>query len=148
MTVPESPTEAALYTTLTGGTALTALLAGTASVYNTVIPAGASYPCVVFNLAAGLDANDEPGHRRHQEEYQVKVVDQTSMAHAGSVAAQIDTLLHAVGPGTASNLSVSGYRVLFQERVRPVRYVESSAEGQRFYHAGGIYRVRLEEGTS
>ncbi len=53
---------ASIYGTLTGGTALTALLAGTASIYNTVVPQGAAFPYLVFNQQAAQseieDAND------------------------------------------------------------------------------------------
>ena len=54
----------------------------------------------------------------------------------------------AFADAVAARLAVSGYRNLWQARVRPIRFVESTPEGRRFYHAGGIYRIRLEEGTS
>ena len=148
MTIPEHALEAALYTRLTGGTAFTALLSGTASVYNTVAPAGASYPFCVFNLASGIDLNAEPGHRRHQLDYQIKVVSQTSQANAGLASVQLDALMHAAGPSAASRLSVTGYRNLFQERIHPVRFVEPSDVATPYYHSGGVYRFHLEEGTS
>ena len=50
----------AIYTTLTGGTALTSLLAGTASVYYNAAPDDATFPYVVFNYQSNLEENQTP----------------------------------------------------------------------------------------
>ena len=128
----------ALYEAMTGGTALTALLAGTASIYNSIAPPGSSFDYVVFNQQAGADENMDD-HRRTDWRYTVKAVSATSPAAAGIIAAAIDDLLHD------APLSVTGYANLWQRRVSTVEFTEVTPAGEYYYHAGGIYQFRLEE---
>ena len=129
--------ETALYTQLTGGTALTALLAGTTSVYNTQAPPGAAFPYVVFNLASGLTENVDD-NERDDLYYTVKGVGTATMGQVGNIAAQLDSLLHK------QSLSVSGYTNLWQRRTARVQYAEVDA-GITYYHQGGTYRFRLHK---
>lgn len=130
--------ETAIFEAMTGGTALTALLAGTASVYNNVAPPASSYDYVVFNQQAGADENMDE-HRRVDWRYTVKAVSGTSTAAAGLIANEIDDLLHD------APLTISGYVNLWQRRVSTVRFTEVTPEGEYYYHAGGIYQFRLEK---
>lgn len=128
--------ELAIRSTLTGGTALTALLAGTASVYNAAVPRGVSFPCVVVNLQGGGDANETP-RRRKDLLYQAKAISTASMTAAGAIDNEVDSLLHN------KTLTVTGWTNFWLARERDIRYVEVDPEGVEYYHSGGIYRIRL-----
>lgn len=130
--------EIALYEALTGGTALTALLAGTTSVYNNTAPADSPFDYVSFNQQVGDDENMDD-HRRVDWRYTVKGVSAVSMAAGGNIATEIDALLHAIP------LTVSGWTNIWQRRLNTIRYQEITAEGECFYHCGGIYQFRLEK---
>lgn len=130
-------TETALYGTLTGGTALTNLLAaGTAGVYGYQAPQGSTYPLVEFGLASGEDVSTTP-HREDSEIYLVKGVSTVSMQQAGAIEAQIDALLHR------QTLTVTGYTNILTKRETQVRYVETADDGRQYWHAGAHYRVWL-----
>ena len=127
----------AIRSTLTGGTALTALLSGTASVYHLVAGRSESYPCVVWQQQGGGDENDHPT-RTKDLLYTIKAVSHTSATEAGNVDAQIDALLHD------KTLTVSGWSVNFWTmRETDVEYAEPDGAGGYYYHTGGVYRVRL-----
>ena len=97
--------ETALLGTLTGGTALTALLAGgSASVYNGQPPREGVLPWVQFSLASGIEENITPADTQRYV-YLVKGV-ASSLNTAGLIAEQIHTLLHG------TNLTVSGIGLL------------------------------------
>lgn len=132
--------EIALFSTLTGATALTSLLSGTAAVYNQQAPQQASPPYVVFGLNGGGDDNDNP-HRAKSLVYSVKAVGTAGFANAGSIDAQIDAALHH------ATLSPSGWTNFWTARESDFRFVETptDAGGRRFYHAGGLYRVRIAQ---
>lgn len=128
--------EQSLYQTLTGGTALTSLLGGTANVYNQSIPSTGSYPCVVFTFSGGGDANQTP-LRRKDVLYSIKAISQTSVANAGAIDAQIDALLHS------ATLAVTGWANYWTAREGDISYTEVTERGERYYHNGGVYRFRL-----
>lgn len=130
--------KAAFYSTLTGGTALTALLAGTTSVYDSIAPREASFDYVVFNQSGGGDNNRTP-RRSKDELWTVKAVSATSARTAGNIDAQIDELLHG------QTLTVTGWTNYWTMRERDIEYVETTPEGRNIWHVGGIYRVRLCE---
>jgi len=132
--------ETALYSKLTDGTALTAKLAGTASVYNQIAPRGAAMPYVVFGLQGGGDENITPARFKNLV-YSVKAVSESSMKSAGEIDAEIDNLLHK---GT---LSVTGWGVMWCMREADYRYTETTAEGRNVWHVGGNYRIRLYDNT-
>lgn len=129
---------AALYSTLAGGTALTALLAGTTSVYDSLVPHGASFGVVVFSLQGGGDANETP-RRRKELLYTVKGISATSMKAAGAIDAQIDALLHE------KTLAVTGWENYSVMREVDIAYAETTPEGRNYWHVGGTYRIRLCE---
>lgn len=124
--------ETALYSRLAGGSALTALLGGTA-IYNATPPLNVARPWVVFSLASGIEENQTPTDTQRLV-YLVKGV-ANSLLQAGSIAAEIHTLLHhqeaAVGGG-----------VFWAARETLVRYQETDPAGNLIAHAGGEYAFR------
>lgn len=129
---------AALYSTLSGGTALTALLAGTTSVYFEQAPDDAALPYVVWNYQGGGDDNKSP-HRTKQIVAFVRGYNQTGPALAGSIDAQIDALLHRQA------LTVSGWANYWTAREQDLSAVETDAANVKTWMSGGYYRVRLED---
>ena len=130
--------ELALYARLTTFSALTTLLAGTASVYNQQAPTGAALPYVVFNLMAGGDDNDNP-NRALSLLYNVKAVGTAGFLNSGNIDTQIDAALHA------QTLTVSGWANIWTHRITNQRYVETVEGGRRYFHAGGQYRIRIAQ---
>ena len=132
--------DSAIRSKLTGGTALTALLGGTANVYHlTVGRAGTIYPAVVFQQQGGGDENEHPARMKNLL-YTVKAVSHTSATEAGSVDAQIDALMHD------ATLTVTGWSSNFWTmRETDFEYAESDGAGGHYFHTGGVYRVRLAE---
>ena len=128
----------ALYSALTGGTALTALLAGTASIYDSLVPRGSSYPVVVFHLSGGGDANETP-RRRKELLYSVKAISELGAKEAGNIDAQIDPLLHE------ASVSAIGWTNFSLKRESDFSYAETTPEGRNYWHVGGIYRLRFCE---
>ena len=126
-----------LYSTLTGGTALTALLSGTAAVYNTKAPDTATYPYVVFSLQAGQPLNINPSDIR-EEVYWIRAHSQTSMGNAGSIDAQISNLIDR------KTLSISGYTNYFTVREQEVAIVEQAPDGVDVFTAGAMYRISID----
>jgi len=138
MAIDQSALDIALYTALTGGTALTALLAGTASVYYGLAPRGSAFDYVIFNQQAGGIIQTAAECETEDPAYLVKGISSTSIAAAVSIANEIHNIM-------ASDLNVSGYTNLWQERAERVKYTEVADDGQLFYHAGYVYQFRLEE---
>ena len=130
--------ERALRATLTGGTALTALLAGTASVYNGVVPMGQAFPAIVYSHQGGGDINESP-HRSRNLLYTVKAISAVSMTQAGNIDAAADALLH----GKA--LTVSGWTNYWLMRESDLRLVETTPEGGSYFTSGGVYRIRIAQ---
>ena len=128
----------ALYTKLTGGTALVAKLAGTASVYDMVPPSGATFPYVVFGYSGGGYENITPVRYKNFL-YFVKAVSKTSSKNAGEIDAEIDALLHD------TTLTVTGWTNFSIAREDDLDYTEFDREGRSIWHVGGVYRVRLCE---
>jgi hypothetical protein len=128
-------TSAALHTTLTGGTALTAKLAGTASVYDTQAPDGASYNYAVFSHQGGGPDLITPSNIESNLWF-VRVYSATSMKSATEAYAQADLLLHK------KQLSITGLTTFWCAREENVKLVETTPSGNKAYMAGGIYRVR------
>lgn len=128
----------ALYSRLAGGTALTSLLAGgTASIHHRQVQGTAGYPCLTFGWRSGGDEIDNP-HRRVDLTVQIKAISSVGFQQAGNIDAAVDALLHGVP------LTVSGWTNtwLMREGER-IEYVEATPVGELYYHAGGVYRVRL-----
>lgn len=134
----------ALYQRLTGAAALTALLASPTSVYQRRVPQGdGRYPCVLFQKQAGTDDNDNP-HRARQLVYLVKgiVADPRSGGRSGTNAGAIDDQIDAAL--SMRPLTVTGWTNFWLARESDVDYEEDDA-GKRFYHVGGLYRLRIAQ---
>jgi len=127
-------TAAAFYTTLTGGTALTALLAGTASVYDTQAPDNATLPYVVFSHQAGGPENVD-ANNLEQNLWYVRAYSATSAKTATEIFAQADTLINRV------NISITGFNTIWCAREENIKLVENTPSG-RIWSAGGLYRIR------
>jgi hypothetical protein len=133
---------AALWERLTGSPGLTGLLATPTSVYQRRVPQRAAYPLVLFAKQSATDDNDTP-HRARQLVYLVKGIvadaDGASGATAGAIDDQIDAALHM------QPLAVAGWTNVWLVRESDVDYEEdpAAAGGRRYWHAGGLYRIRL-----
>jgi len=127
--------EQAIYSRLSGGTALVAALGGT-MIYNGQIPADISLPAVTFSLASGIEENLTPT-RSQRMVYLVKAV-ANSLSLAGSLAGLIDGLLHD------QPLTIAGANNFWIARETIVRYQEIDPAGHVIGHAGGEYAIRLE----
>jgi hypothetical protein len=127
---------AALFNRLTGATAITSLLAGTAAVYDTQVPPKAVYPLLVYQQQAG-DAETVDPRTRHEKYVTVKAITTDSFKGAEAVDAAVSAQLDAIP------LSVSGHTVIWQRRTADVRYVEVDPAGRNYYHVGGTYYIRL-----
>lgn len=125
-----------VYSTLSAGTALTALLAGSTSIYNMQAPDGATFDYCVWNLQGGGDDN-LTAHRTKNLVLFVRAYSSTSAARAGSIDLQIDALLHK------KVLSVSGWSNFWTAREEDIATVEVTESGNTIWMCGGLYRVRL-----
>jgi hypothetical protein len=128
--------DGAIRSTLTGGTALTSLLSGTASVYHLVAGRSEMYPCIVWQSQGGGDENDHPARTKNLL-YTVKAVSHVSATQAAGIDAQIDALLHG------ATLTVPGWANFWTMREMDIEYAEPDGAGGYYFHAGGVYRVRL-----
>lgn len=127
----------AIYSTLTGGTALTALLnSGTASIFYQQASDHATLPYVVWSHPAGGPTNDYPHDSRSQLVF-IRGYS-TTPALAGTIDAQISALLHR---GT---LSVSGYTNWWLARETDLTLIENAPDGTKVYMAGAYYRINLD----
>lgn len=129
---------AAVYSKLSGGTALTALLATTSSVYYLQAPDGAALDYVVFSYQGGGDEN-WTSHRTKNLMLFARGYSKTGPAQAGSIDAQIDALLHG------TTLTVSGWTNFWTAREEDVSLVETDPAGKHIWMSGGMYRVRAEK---
>jgi hypothetical protein len=130
--------DTALYDTLSAGTALTALLAGTTSIYHGIAPRGSTFDYVVFQLQGGGDSNDTP--RRNKDLiYTIRGVSDDGYKAAGLIDAAVDDLLHG------ATLTVSGWTNYWTHREQDIEYSETTDDGRNIWHVGGLYRVRICE---
>lgn len=127
----------ALYTKLSGGTALTALLASGSSIYYMQAYDNAPLPYVVFDMAAGGPENIN-GSDLRSEVVMVKGYG-TSADRAGSIDAACSSLLHK------GSLSVTGYVNIWCCRETDISLLENTPSGEKVWMSGGYYRVRLTD---
>lgn len=128
----------AVYTKLTAGTALTALLAGTTSIYNVEPPFEAAYSYVVFNIQTGSEANDS-AHRVKEITLQVRAYS-TALNTAGSIDAACDALLHRQA------LNISGWSEIFTpQRTQDIELIEYDEANRPIYTRGGLYDLTIEK---
>jgi hypothetical protein len=130
------PIEVALYNKLKAGTAITALVGGTASyrIYNTVHAQGASLPSIVFQKQGGGHTPDTP-RENVDIIYTVKVLSdnlQTAENIDQAITAALDRQDLSVG---------SGYADYGCFRIGHVHFMEGLIGGSIIYHVGGMYRI-------
>ena len=128
--------DTAIYSQL-GGTAVTNLLAGTASIYSWQAPDDASYPYIVFNDMSDIQSN-MTAHTVHEVVYQVRAFAKTTMKDAKAIDNQIRLRLH----NTA--LSITNFTKLKGVRESAIRFVENLPNGEIEYSAGALYRFVIE----
>ena len=128
--------ETAINTKLSAGTALVALLGGTA-IYNTVAPQDAALPFVVFWNAAGREDNTSP--RRARTCLYAVVAEADTALVAGAIDAAVDALLHG------QSLSITGWSDYWMARELDVSYAERVANGGVIFHRGAQYRIRTNK---
>ena len=124
----------AVYNVLSGNTALTTLLGGTAIHYQQA-PDNAALPYVVFSHQAGQPDNTHGVDDRNQIIY-VRGYSGTA-TQAGSIDLHCGTTLHR------RSLSVSGYTNFWTARETEFNMIENTPSGEKIYMAGAFYRVRL-----
>jgi hypothetical protein len=130
--------DAALYSQLAGGSALTNLLGGTA-IYQYLAPEGISPPYVIYQRQSQVPAYVLSGVAMEDAVYMVKgVTEGPSAVLAGSVAGAIDTLLQDQTLGT-----VTGYTHIHLRRESSIDYVETD-NGVRYSHRGATYRIMVD----
>jgi hypothetical protein len=125
---------AALFLTMQQGTALTALLAGTNSIYKDTAGT-AAYPYVVFNLQGGGEENLSP-NRSKNVVYFIRAYTKASTAAAGNIDTQIDNLLHG------KTLSISGRNNYWTAREGEFEGTEYLSNGEPVFYAGALYRIK------
>lgn len=128
----------ALYTTLSAATALTSLLAGTTAIYHLQAPDNATLPYVVFSHVGGGADNFSPKERENVLEF-VRAYSGSSAAQAGSINAQIRTVLHK------KTLSISGYTNFWCQKEAHLENIDNTTSGEKVWMQGDYYRVRMEK---
>lgn len=128
----------ALYTTLSTGTSLTSLLAGTTSIYHLQAPDNATLPYVVFSHAGGGADNFTPKERENVLEF-VRAYSSSGAAQAGSINAQIRNLLHK------KTLTVSGYANFWCQKEAHLENIENPTSTEKVWMEGDMYRIKIEK---
>lgn len=127
----------AIYTRLSGATAVTSLLSGTTAIYALQAPEGATLPYTVFSIQAGGDVNDT-NNRLKNLVVSVRAY-ATTNARAGSIDSQIDTALHL-----APFSNVTGWTNIWLARETDIETVENPPTGSQVFMNGGLYRCFLD----
>lgn len=126
----------AIFSRLSGGTALTTALGGTA-IYYQVAPDERALPYVVWSFQSGPT---EPQRTRHRDPEALVYVRAYAddAAEAGRIDAHIDSLLHA------RPLTVTGYTNYWIGRTQSIADVEIDETQFKTYSAGALYDLRLD----
>lgn len=127
----------AIYTRLTGGTALTALLSGTAAVYAGQAPQGAALPYIVYNQQSGGDENLTPS-RSKSYLYQIQIYSGVSQSAAWAIDAQVDALLH----GHTFTVG-GGWTNWWTAKDGELPLIETKPSGDVVYSVRSLYRIKL-----
>lgn len=124
----------ALYSKLSGGTALTTALGGTA-IYADQAPDNASLPYVIFSHQAGGPDNIIQ-RDLYNDVWFVRAYASTR-GSANVLDGHISDLLHE------GSLSVSGWSCFWLVREESFSLIDNLPNGEKAYMAGGSYRIRL-----
>lgn len=135
-----------LRSTLAAGTALCALVGGTASprIYPDFIPQGVEGDSVIYSVLGATDETVCPGTAAAvRTEFLVKaVVQDSSYSRCADIMAQAHPLI-AAQRGTVYAGTVPQMYVLQCVREEGVQYFEVT-DGKRYAHLGGRYRIWVE----
>lgn len=125
---------AGLYSTLSSGTALTALLGGTA-VYHLQAPDNQSLPYVVYSWQGG-------GKIGQQD-----VTDQVEFVRGYGTSAYQAGAIHEAAAALLDGkaISVTGWTVAMLHRMDDFENVETLPNGQKVYAMGSFYRVVMDK---
>lgn len=126
----------ALYSRLSGGTALTTTLGGTHIFYQ-IAPDNQPRPYVIFSYQAGNEEN-LTSRRKHNEIVYIRGYS-NNQAQAGTIDAQIDALVHGF------TFSPSGWENFWTARETEIALVELLPDNTKVYNAGAMYRIRLSK---
>jgi len=129
--------DSAIYTRLQG-TAITSLLSGTTALYHIQAPDNAVLPYICWNIQGGGDENLDANRTKNLVVF-VRAYSENKPAVAGSIDAQIDAALHL------APLTVSGWTNIWLAREQDIETVQVEPNGNKFFMAGGLYRVRLDK---
>ena len=125
-----------IYETLSGGTALTALLSGTTAIYRLEAPEEAELPYVVFSFQGG--GHQTPTSKDFWDGLMfVRGYSSASAGAAGSIDAQISSLLHR------KSLDVGGGWTNFWMTREEDLELKDPDTARDIWMAGGFYRIRL-----
>ena len=128
-------TATALYSTLTNGTAVTGMLAGTTSVYHLQAPDNANLPYVVFSLHSGGPELINPS-KLETNVWWIRVYTETSALNASQIFEAVDTKLNRV------NISITGATTIQCVRDENIAIVEQTPSEAPIYVCGGMYKIR------
>lgn len=128
-----------LYTTLSGDTAVAALV-GT-RIFEDLAPQGTAFPFVVFSFHTGGDTNALGSDVRTltRPQYLIRAISKgPTYSDADAVAAAVDAaLMGAHGSATVNGVTYEVLTVFREQAIRRCEYAESV----RYNHAGGLYRI-------
>lgn len=124
----------AIYSRLSGGTALVSMLGGTA-IYHEAAPDGAALPYVVYSQVSGVINNDSANMVRYPS-YFVRGYS-TSNITAHQIDAACEALLHH------ATLTVSGWTNIHTLKDEDISNTEILGNNSRVYMAGGYYTIQL-----
>jgi len=125
-----------IYNVLSGGTALTTALGGTA-IYHGEAPSGKALPYVVWNYQYGGVENITPHEMSTQLVYIRAFA--SSASQGGTIDAAICNLLHK------ETLTVTGWSNFWLARETEIAMPEKDAAGITTWSIGAFYRIRLDK---
>ena len=126
----------ALYTTLSGGTALVSALGGTAIYYGQA-PDNKPLPYVIWSYqTSGVD-NITPSESTNQVVY-IRAYTETAKA-AGEIDGKVCDLLHK------QTLSITGWSNFWLARETEIALPDVDSAGNTIWSMGAFYRIRLNK---
>lgn len=129
-------TKTALVSALAADSTLTGLLnAGTAGIYDSHAPQGATPPYVVFQRMSGVPARVFGRAAWDAQVWAVKgITTGGSRVTGGSIAARVDAVLDE------QTLTISGASNMACQRIADIEYPEDD-NGVQYHHIGGQYKL-------
>ena len=108
------------------------------NIFNMELPQGTTASkYVIFSRQGGPGDENICPRRLKNYVYSVQAISKSSLKEAGATDDLIDACLHN------QSLSVTGWGCFWMARESDIRYIEAGPGGEPYYHAGGLYRVRL-----